>query len=186
MISTDGPRRIRIRRSLRETLVLLIIALAAVLFLRLFVFEMAFVDGQSMMPTLRDLDRVVVMKWTHYLRRQPKRGEIIVTKYPNREGYFIKRVIALPGDTIEIRDGRPYVNSRQIFPQIDGYSSPDYALATVPEGHIFVLGDNRANSVDSHNLPPPGFIPLDYLLGRADLLVWPLNNFKTLTHIKDE
>ena len=126
-------------------------------------FDTVMVDGESMMPTLRNMERIVIMKT---FNKQPKRGDIIATKYPQRTGYFVKRVIALPGETIEIKNGIAYVNGEKDT-NGNGLSAPDYGLAVVPPGHIFVLGDNRANSVDSHNLPDGGFIPMDYILGRA-------------------
>jgi len=89
-------------------------------------------------------------------------------------------VIAVPGDTIEIRDGRVYVNAALLNePYILSKTRGNYPLATVPDGHIFVMGDNRNNSEDSR-FADVGFVPFDLIKGKAMLVFWPVSQFKTL------
>lgn len=99
-------------------------------------------------------------------------------KDPSRD--FIKRVIAIPGDTIEIKDGHIYVNGElKNEPYILSTTRGDYPLATVPEGHIFVMGDNRNNSEDSR-FADVGMVPFDLIKGKAILIFWPLDKLRTL------
>jgi len=177
------PRKKSKWRSVLETILTMVIAVCVVLFLRLFVFEIAVVDGTSMQPTLQPSERVLVMKWRQKVGIANKRGEIVVTRFPNDPGYFIKRVIALEGDRVRITGGVTYVND-QPNEMGSGYTPQNMDEMTVPEGHVWVMGDNRGVSKDSHSLSV-GPIPCELLLGRADVLVYPLNRIHFLTHVKD-
>lgn len=164
----------------KDWIVSIVIAVALALFIRQFIVEMYVVDGPSMRPTLLSEERLVVNKFV-YRVRNPERGEIIVFKYPRDTSRdFIKRVIAVPGDTIKIEDGRVYVNRElKDEPYILEKTLSDYPEATVPEGHIFVMGDNRNNSEDSR-FADVGFVPYELVKGKAVLVFWPLDNMKTL------
>ena len=164
----------------KDWIVSIVIAVALALFIRQFIVELYVVDGPSMRPTLLSEERLVVNKFV-YRVRNPERGEIIVFKYPRDTSRdFIKRVIAVPGDTIKIEDGRVYVNrDLKDEPYILEKTLSDYPEATVPEGHIFVMGDNRNNSEDSR-FADVGFVPYELVKGKAVLVFWPLDNMKTL------
>lgn len=132
------------------------------------------VDGSSMIPTFHDGEFVLVETVT-YRFREPQRGEVIVFNFPrNPSEEYIKRVIGLPGDQIDIRDGSVLVNGEALDePYIA--ASPQYELDfLVSEDEVFVLGDNRNNSSDSHNWGP---VPLDYIVGKAVMVYWPLTQF---------
>ena len=133
-----------------------------------------------MMPTLEHQQRLVVNKFI-YKMRAPERGEILIFQYPrDKSRDFIKRVIAVPGDTIEIKDHNVYVNGElQNEDYILAKSRMDYPKTTIPEGHVFVMGDNRNNSEDSR-FPDVGFVPYELLKGKAMLVFWPLSAWKTL------
>lgn len=153
--------------------------LFAVLF-TLFVGRAFTVEGPSMMPTLHGGERLLVDKLT-YRFRTPKRGEIIVFRYPAVPNhYFIKRVIGLPGDEVVIRSGRVLINGT---PLIESYTNGDvlgqFGTYVVPEDHYFVLGDNRNNSQDSRS-SAVGSVPRSLVEGRALFRYWPLNR---LTHL---
>lgn len=165
---------------IKDWIVSIAIAVVLAFFIRYFIVELYLVDGPSMRPTLQSAERLVVNKFI-YRFRHPERGEILVFRYPRDPSRdFIKRVIAVPGDTIEIRDGRVYVNAALLNePYILSKTRGNYPLATVPDGHIFVMGDNRNNSEDSR-FADVGFVPFDLIKGKAMLVFWPVSQFKTL------
>lgn len=165
---------------IKDWIVSIAIAIVLAFLIRYFIVELYLVDGPSMRPTLQSAERLVVNKFI-YRFRAPERGEILVFRYPRDPSRdFIKRVIAIPGDTIEIKDGRVYVNSTLLNePYILSKTRGNYPLATVPEGHIFVMGDNRNNSEDSR-FADVGFVPFDLIKGKAILVFWPIGQFKTL------
>lgn len=165
---------------IRDWVISIAVAVALAMFIRTFVVELYLVDGPSMMPTLEHQQRLVVNKFI-YKMRAPERGEILIFQYPrDKSRDFIKRVIAVPGDTIEIRDNNVYVNGElQNEDYILAKSRMDYPKTTIPEGHVFVMGDNRNNSEDSR-FPDVGFVPYELLKGKAMLVFWPLSAWKTL------
>lgn len=165
---------------IRDWVISIAVAVALAMFIRTFVVELYLVDGPSMMPTLEHQQRLVVNKFI-YKMRAPERGEILIFQYPrDKSRDFIKRVIAVPGDTIEIKEHNVYVNGElQNEDYILAKSRMDYPKTTIPEGHVFVMGDNRNNSEDSR-FPDVGFVPYDLLKGKAMLVFWPLSAWKTL------
>ena len=136
------------------------------------------VENISMLPTLQPGEFILVDKIS-YRFKEMKHGDIIVFHYPQnpREDY-IKRLIGLPGDTVQIQEGSVFVNGVKL---IEGYLSapPMYdGEWIVPENALFVLGDNRNQSSDSHSW---GYVPAENLVGKAFLVYWPLNELKLLT-----
>jgi signal peptidase I len=180
---------------LRELPVLFIVALAVAIVLKTLVVQAFFIPSSSMEPTLEPGDRVLVQKVVY----GPDRGDVIVFSDPQGRagpdrgivgGFvhwlsstlgierpehedFIKRVIGLPGETVELRDGRLFVDGVRIRePYLKGaVDTRDYGPVRVPEGALFVLGDNRLNSNDSRF--GLGFVPVDKVVGRAFAIVWP-------------
>lgn len=167
-------------KELKEWIVSISAAVLLALMIRTFIVELYVVDGPSMKPTLQHDERLVVNKFV-YRVRDPNKGEIVVFRYPSDTSRdFIKRVIATAGDTIEIKDGRVYVNDQlQREDYILEKTRSEYPKATVPEGTIFVMGDNRNNSEDSR-FSDVGFVPLDLVKGKAVLIFWPTDELKTL------
>lgn len=155
-------------------------AIIAAMIIRTFIVELYVVDGPSMRPTLQHEERLVVNKFIYYFRK-PMKGEILIFRYPRDPSRdFIKRVIATEGDTIEIKEGRVYVNDELLREDyILEKTRTEYPKATVPPNTVFVMGDNRNNSEDSR-FPDVGFVPLDLIKGKAVLIFWPLENFKSL------
>ncbi len=159
----------------------ILIALVLALFIRTFFVQAFKIPTGSMKPTFMENDRILVDKLT-YRFKSPKRGDIIVFKYPaDTKKDFVKRLIGFGGETIEIKNGSAYVNGIKVQ-EPDSivrnyyYNRNDWAYGKegqkilVPEGHFFALGDNSAQSSDSRNW---GFIPRNYLKGRAILVYWP-------------
>jgi len=153
--------------------VIITIALAFVIFLVLhFAFPSSIVIGSSMEPNFRDGERLVV-NTVVYKFSEPERGDVIilVPPFPHTED-FIKRVIALPGDTVEVKGGVVYVNGKALDESAYIVDPPKYTLAkqTIPEGEYFVLGDNRNYSNDSHT---GWLLPRQNIIGKASLAYWP-------------
>ena len=140
------------------------------------------VDGQSMEPTLQDGNNLIVDKLS-YRFRDPKRYEIIVFPYKYEENtYYIKRIIGLPGETVEIRNGSIYINgSEEPLEDVETKEPMEGSFGpyTVPEDCYFVMGDNRNNSRDSRYWEHT-FVTRDEILGKAVFRYWPLNKMKFL------
>lgn len=165
----------------------LIIAVLLAVVIRYFLFAPIVVDGLSMMPTLKDQDRMIVNKFSYDIG-QPKRFDIIVFHAPEKKDY-IKRVIGLPGDRIEYKKDTLYVNGKaykepyldkykeQVVngPLTDPFTLKETKLGkeTVPKGQLFVMGDNRRYSKDSRHI---GTIPLSKVIGKTSVVYWPLKD----------
>ncbi|SDH54421.1 type I signal peptidase. Serine peptidase. MEROPS family S26A [Alteribacillus persepolensis] len=164
------------------------VVLLIVFIVRTFFFANYMVHGESMMPTIENGERLIINK-IGYEFSEPDRFDLVVF-HANEESDYIKRVIGLPGDRIEYRDDTLYINGE---PYEEKYLTPmknqmrtgqdftnDFTLEEitgkqqVPEGKVFVLGDNRQNSMDSRQL---GFIDMDEIVGKANIRYWPLNEF---------
>ena len=154
-----------------------IIAFAFIcLSLHLFVFHTVRVEGTSMVDTLRSGDMVLVTRFDYKGGRQPDRGDIVECSFPGRSGTYIKRVIGLPGDTVEIIDSRTYVNGAPLSEPYATGPSEDYT-AVLGMDEYLVLGDNRAESYDSR-AEDMGFISADDLLGRVRLVLLPFRSIQ--------
>ncbi|NER29851.1 MAG: signal peptidase I [Symploca sp. SIO1C4] len=164
----------------RENLQIITIALVIALFIRAFVAEPRYIPSDSMFPTLEVGDRLVVEKIS-YLFRPPATGEIIVFNPPPQlqlQGYdqgqaFIKRAIATPGQIVEVKDEKVYLNGTPLTEEYIA-EAPAYRMlpARVPLDQLFVMGDNRNNSNDSHMW---GFLPKQNVIGHAFFRFWPLS-----------
>lgn len=153
---------------------LLIEGLALAGYIRSNIAQAFLIPTGAMEPTIQIGDRVLVDKAT-YKKSKPQRGDLIVFEYPlNPRRVFLKRLIALGGETVEIREGHVYINDMRIAET--GYTiKPDfgnYGPVTVPASQYFVLGDNRNNSEDSRFF---GFVPSENVLGKVYKIYWPLN-----------
>ncbi|AFM20904.1 MAG TPA: signal peptidase I [Acetomicrobium flavidum] len=162
----------------KELVETLIWALVLALVLRTFVVQAFWIPSGSMIPTLMPGDRVLVAKfWYHFT--EPKRGQVVVFKYPmDPTRDFVKRLIALPGETIEIKNGVVYINDSPLEePYVKNRDFLSMEKVTVPRGQYFMMGDNRPNSQDSRFW---GFVPKNYLRGPAFFRYWPLSRIGVL------
>lgn len=168
-----------VKSEIREYLEALVIAVVLALFIITFIAQSFLVQGSSMVPTLHDGERLLVDKLT-WRFRQPRRGEIVVFKYPSDPSRkFIKRIIGIPGDTILLKEGKVYVNGKLLEESYVngptfGAFYRDWGPIEVKEGHYFVLGDNRTNSDDSR-YEDVGLVARNLLVGRALLRYWPVS-----------
>ena len=177
----SNRRRLFALREILSWVVCICGAVLIALLLRFFVFEMVRVDGPSMQPTLYK-DQTVFVEKLSIARDSVKRFDVVIARYPNREGAFVKRVVGLPGDTIEVRDdGHLYINSEQIDEPyiLEEFIDRQFGPYTVPEDCYFVMGDNRNDSLDSRS-PDVGAIPKKEVVGHALFVVWPLDQIKKI------
>lgn len=164
-----------IKNDIKEWIQAILIAVVVSMVIRLFLFETTLVYGPSMLSTLHERDRVIINKLVYHFY-SPTRGDIVVFKNPNnnKENY-VKRVIGIPGDTIKIVDEKVYVNDELLDePYLSEPTEREFPKTKVPEGTIFVMGDNRNKSQDSRAIGP---IPIDNIIGKAQLRIWPLADF---------
>ena len=182
-----------------ELVEIIVVAFLLAFAIKVFVFELYKIPSGSMIPTLLVDDRIVVVKFIYGPRlpfinirlpgfREPKIGDIVVFKAPDDPTKsFIKRFIAGPGETVEIKDGKLIVNGKVIedppaFRRVYYYNRGDYGLEgkpiAVPEDSYFMLGDNSASSRDSRYW---GFVPKSYLIGKAVLVILPFNRMQIIT-----
>lgn len=172
----DGPTSAvppsRLGTLMRELVASVLPALVIVLLVNIFLGQATRVDGQSMEPNLHDHQRLIIEKVSYHFHN-PRRGDIVVLRPPQRQTIpLIKRVIGLPGETIEIHDNHVYIDGVLLEePYLTQTTWGTLTPQLVPEDHIFVLGDNRGSSNDSRVFGP---IPLDDVIGRAWLRYWPL------------
>ncbi|HHW14297.1 MAG TPA: signal peptidase I [Firmicutes bacterium] len=147
--------------------------MAAALFLVTFVAQPFVVQGSSMEPSLHEGERVIVSKLT-YRWGMPTRGDVVVFRYPaNRRLRFIKRVVGLPGETVAIKDGQVLIDGRPLKEDyLCDLTLGEFGPARVPAGHLFLLGDNRANSRDSR-YPEVGMVAYRDVIGKAVVVYWP-------------
>ncbi len=161
-------------RGFREMVETILPAVLIALLIHLFLAQATRVEGYSMEPTLFGHQRLVIEKVSYHLH-PPQRGDIIVIHVPNygRE-MLIKRVIGLPGETIEVANGQVLINGQALAePYLRSVTRGDYPPLTVPKDAVFVMGDNRNNSNDSRAFGPISF---DNIVGKAWVRYWPVGN----------
>ncbi len=164
---------------LREVLETIILTLVIFLLVRTVVQNFR-VEGSSMEPNFHDRQFLLVNKLAYRLG-EPVRGDVIVFRYPyDPSRDFIKRIIGLPGETVEIRNGAVYINSQPIE-DLATVNQASYSMAPVTLGpdEFFVLGDNRPNSSDSHSW---GNLPTNLVVGKVIFSYWPLNDWGIVRH----
>ena len=165
----------------------LIIAFGLAFLIRYFLFGSYIVDGPSMKPNFHTGERLIVNKILYDIR-EPKRGEVVVF-HATEDKDFIKRVIALPGETVRVQGDTVYINGqpldepylKEVVEEAKSkgrtYNDLNYPETKVPDGTVFVMGDNRSDSTDSRMIGPVTF---DKIVGRADLIFWPITDIQLI------
>ncbi len=179
------------KSDLWEWIKALIIAFLLAALIRFVLFTPIVVDGESMMPTLESGERMIVNK-LNYKVGDIQRFDIVVFHAPEKKDY-IKRVIGVPGDTLEYKNDQLYINDKKVNETylqdyknqiVDGgtltedFSLLDYTgKKIIPKGYYFVMGDNRRNSKDSRHI---GLVSKEKIVGKASVVFWPIENFGTI------
>lgn len=170
----EQPRRSgfqTFRWLLREIAETVIPAIVIALVINLFLAQATQVLGQSMEPNLHTAQRVVVEKVTYRFFHGPRRGDIVVIDMPEQSEMLIKRVVGLPGEVIEVRRGRVFVEGEELDEHWTvNQGGGNYGPHVIPPLHVFVLGDNRGASNDSRSFGP---VPIEHIVGRAWFSYWP-------------
>ncbi|MBO8158369.1 signal peptidase I [Thermosyntropha sp.] len=170
-----------IRDFVKETVSVVLIAFVLAMILRTFVIEGRIIPTGSMLPTLQLQDRVLVNKFI-YRFKEPQRGDIVVFRPPdaiNANEDYIKRVIGLPGEKVEMKNGRVYINDKPLNePYLAENLDYEYGPVIVPEDCLLVLGDNRNHSFDSHMWN--AWLTKDRLKGKAFMVYWPVSHLHLL------
>lgn len=148
--------------------------------LKTFIFQIAYVKGPSMQPTLYQ-GQVLIVSKISYRVGEPKRGEIVVINDKLENKDLIKRVIGLPGETIEIKDGSVYIDGNLLSPDYTDIPTYEngFKKAKASDNQYFVLGDNRTESRDSRS-DTLGFVKEKNIIGKAVFRIWPLNKMGIL------
>jgi signal peptidase I len=177
-VALERPRRGLFSILLRDIVIPLLIAVGLVFGGLATIAKPYQIPTGSMEPTIQVNDRILANRVIYHFK-DIERGDVIVFDPPEAPGVeagtpYVKRVVGLPGDTVAVEDGKTFVNSEEFV--VDQVLEPPYYTykeQTVPEGMLFVLGDNRNSSLDSHRW---GFLPIDNVIGRADFIYWPMDS----------
>ncbi len=196
MIDDNKSKKEKIKSKVQEYIEAIIIAILIALVIRTFVIQAFKIPSRSMVPTLLVGDQILVNKFIYgvkipYLRKtiipvtNPQKGDIVVFIYPNdRSKDFIKRVIGIAGDKIEIKNKRIFINDKEYSDSYGVYSDnliypgiiqprDNFGPVTVPQGSLFVMGDNRDESSDSRYW---GFVDIKDVEGKAFIIYWSWNH----------
>ena len=171
------------RKEVKDWVRSIVIALVVVFLLNQFVFNLSTVEGSSMEPTLVENEWLFVNRAV-YLLGEPGRGDVVILedpkqRYGEKSKYLVKRIVAVPGDTLEIRNGILILNGERVSePYVKSLAlGSSYQHITLQKDQYFVMGDNRTNSWDSRDFGP---VSIDLIKGRADFILWPMNEWTGL------
>ncbi|MBJ6363355.1 signal peptidase I [Paenibacillus sp. GCM10012307] len=191
-----APKPNKAKREAMEWIKALAIAALLVLVIRSFLFSPFIVDGPSMKPNFHTGERVIVNKILYDIRG-PKRGEVVVFHVPQENRDFIKRVIGVPGDKVKLEGDDLYINGEKVeepylkgaieqarkenrlYNMTENFPNSFVQSDVVPEGMFLAFGDNRSDSRDSRMI---GYISTKELVGRADVIFWPLKDMQIIKH----
>ncbi len=177
---TQTDPALETKKAIREILSWVAVFAAAILvaaLIQFFVLEPLRVDGQSMSQTLVH-NEFILMSKADYWQQEPQRLDVVICRYPGREDTYVKRVVGIPGDTVEVRKDMVLVNGTALLEDYITYPADyNFGPITLSQDEYFVLGDNRIHSTDSHIIGP---IKRDAILGRVRLVIYPLDKIRTI------
>lgn len=181
----------RAAREFKQWAIMLVVVVLVALLVRTLLFESFEVQGHSMEPNFHNNERIIVNKIVYDLH-PPQPGDVIVLKVPSHHSDFIKRVIAVGGDKVSVNGDTVTVNGKKLDESyiaaavadsekqgsaynINNFPTTEIPDGTVPNGYLFVMGDNRSHSEDSRMI---GYVPVSDVIGRADVILWPAANMQ--------
>lgn len=176
--AAEKPEKSKRRETIEYIVYLACVVIGCLLFIR-FVAVRSVVDGHSMNDTLHDKDNLVVEKLTYYVRK-PARYDVVVFRLKNdKRTHFIKRIIGLPGETVQVKEGHVYIDGEMLADDVYGNDLIEFGYMadqpiTLGENEYFCMGDNRNHSKDSRSVDV-GPVKKEQFVGRAWLRFWPLN-----------
>ena len=177
---TQTDPAVETKKAIREILSWVAVFAAAILvaaLIQFFVLEPLRVDGQSMSRTLIHNEFILVSK-ADYWQQEPQRLDVVICRYPGREDTYVKRVVGIPGDTVEVKKDVVLVNGTALTEDYITYPADyNFGPITLAGDEYFVLGDNRIHSTDSHIIGP---IRRDAILGRVRLVIYPLDKIRAI------
>ena len=176
----EKPKK-SIKQEIFEWIMVFVVAAAMAFVVRTFIFEPVRVDGASMMDTLVDGEYMIATKFD-YLFGDPERFDVVICNYPNTSDgmYRVKRVIGMPGETLELVAGELYINGEHVEQNFEMTENAAYfGPFTVPEDHYFVIGDNRNNSKDSRSIMV-GPLKRSEIKGHVRAVVFPLSGMRLM------
>lgn len=180
---TEGNRDKKgsMTREILEWVVTIAVAVLLAMAVHTWIGQLVVVDGPSMQPNLYTGEIVAAGK-IEYRMSKPKRGDIVIVRFPDSDKNYIKRVIGLGGERLSISDGSVFIDGKKLDEPYVAYPKREVVDEfTVPADSIFVMGDNRIDSTDSR-AGSVGPIPLNEVVGRAYSIIWPLNRLEKLTN----
>ena len=175
----DGQSEKKQKSALLEILESVAIAVLLAVLIRMFLFQPFIIPSESMYPTLQISDRIMVNKLSYHLG-DPGRGDVIVFKYPlDPSRDFVKRLIAVGGETVEVRDSVLFINDEPVPEEYlpSGLDFNDFGPVEVPPDTYFMMGDNRNSSEDSRSW---GMLPEENIIGKAVVIYWPVHRIGLL------
>lgn len=164
------------RSETRGWIISMTIAITIALMLRLFVFEFVSISQSSMEPTLYSHNYVFMERVTYWFQT-PEYGDVVICAFPNSSATYVKRVIGVQDDTLEVKDGVLYINGEADKTYFSDYIESTLPETVVPEGCVYVMGDNRNVSMDSRSVGP---LRTDMIMGKALFVIWPLDQIHGL------
>lgn len=169
--NTEKPKRLK---PVLEWIITIAFSFTIAMLFHNYMYAQTKVHNVSMQNTLVENERLVIDKWNYYFKA-PRRGNIVIINGPEYDQRIVKRVIGLPGEQIEIRDGLVFINSNRLEePYVKGITLADQSdfKLVVPADKVFVMGDNREHSIDSRAFGPVAFSSLE---GKAVFRIWPID-----------
>ena len=176
----EQPKK-SMKQEIFEWIMVFVVAAAMAFVVRTFIFEPVRVDGASMMDTLVDGEFMIATKYDYWLG-DPERFDVVICNYPDTNDgmYRVKRVIGMPGETIQLLSGELYINGEHMEQNFDMHSvTQNFGPFTVPQDHYFVLGDNRNNSKDSRSIMV-GPLERSEIKGHVRAVVFPFIGFRVI------